>query len=599
MDVNTVPVASVSSSETRIPSLTTTENEEKRLKAEPGVRIQRQVNDRPDSDELDAAASTGQMASENSSAESRGSCAEEFSSPRPRVLTRTRKLNLLKREPVQKERETHGEQEETEHKKVAELENESKKICDGDGGVGLKKELGLVDCVGLIVGNIIGTGIFVSPRAVLHYTGSVGMSLSVWVASGVVAMFGALCFAELGMMIPQSGGNYTYIHEAFGPIPAFLYLWVAVVVSIPTNRAIAALTFANYCLQPFFPDCQEPPQSALRIVGILIIVLLTWVNSRRVKWATSVQDMLALTKVLALIMIIGIGINRLAWGGTHNYDDPMEGTNWNPVFIATAFYHTLFAYDGWDSLNMVREELKDPVRNMPRAIAISLSSVIVIYILTNVAYFAILTPEQMLTSTAVAVTFGNLTLGVMAWMIPIFVACSTGGALNGSVFSSARLLFVSSRRGQLPKVFSYVHAQNCTPIPALVFITCLSMVMFVTSDVRTLINYLAFSSNLLGLTCIGSFFWFRLKQPERDRPIKVWIIFPIVYFIISVFLTVFPVIRQPLEVLAALVAIGTGLPVYYLTIHRKEKPQKLRNAMDKVTYLCQMLFLSVPEEKTG
>nr|XP_053627422.1 large neutral amino acids transporter small subunit 2-like [Cherax quadricarinatus] len=525
MDVNTVPVASVSSSETRIPSLTTTENEEKRLKAEPGVRIQRQVNDRPDSDELDAAASTGQMASENSSAESRGSCAEEFSSPRPRVLTRTRKLNLLKREPVQKERETHGEQEETEHKKVAELENESKKVCDGDGGVGLKKELGLVDCVGLIVGNIIGTGIFVSPRAVLHYTGSVGMSLSVWVASGVVAMFGALCFAEL--------------------------------------------------------------------------VLLTWVNSRRVKWATSVQDMLALTKVLALIMIIGIGINRLAWGGTHNYDDPMEGTNWNPVFIATAFYHTLFAYDGWDSLNMVREELKDPVRNMPRAIAISLSSVIVIYILTNVAYFAILTPEQILTSTAVAVTFGNLTLGVMAWMIPIFVACSTGGALNGSVFSSARLLFVSSRRGQLPKVFSYVHAQNCTPIPALVFITCLSMVMFVTSDVRTLINYLAFSSNLLGLTCIGSFFWFRFKQPERDRPIKVWIIFPIVYFIISVFLTVFPVIRQPLEVLAALVAIGTGLPVYYLTIHRKEKPQKLRKAMDKVTYLCQMLFLSVPEEKTG
>ncbi|KAG7169553.1 Large neutral amino acids transporter small subunit 2-like [Homarus americanus] len=442
-----------------------------------------------------------------------------------------------------------------------------------DSGVKLRKELGLVDCVGLIVGNIIGSGIFVSPGGVLHYSGSVGMSLAVWVASGFVSMVGALCYAEMGAMIPQSGAEYTYLHEAFGPLPAFLQVWISVMIGIPGNRAIGSLTFANYVLQPFFPSCQGPPDSALRIVGALLIVTLTYINSRKVKWATTVQDVLALTKVLALIMIIVVGINHLARGRSDNFADPMANTNWNPAFIATA--------------------------NMPRAIAISLCSVMVIYILTNVAYFAVLTPHEILSSTAVAVVFGNLTLGVMAWTIPIFVACSTGGGLNGSIFASSRLLFVSSRRGHLPRALSFVHTEHYTPVIALVFSACISMLMYVTSDVRVLINYLSFAHNLLGLGCIAAFFWFRIKQPDRPRPIKVWIGFPIVFFFISLFLTVFPIIRQPLEVLVALVVFGTGIVVYYLAIYREKKPKRLMRTMDKLTYVCQMLFLVVPEEKTN
>ncbi|XP_069166801.1 large neutral amino acids transporter small subunit 1-like [Procambarus clarkii] len=123
--------------------------------------------------------------------------------------------------------------------------------------------------------------------------------------------------------------------------------------------------------------------------------------------------------------------------------------------------------------------------------------------------------------------------------------------------------------------------------------------MFVTSDVRVLINYLAFAGSMVELGGIGAFFWFRVNQPERHRPIKVWLGFPIMHLIIVGFLTVFPVIRQPLEVVAALVVIGTGIPVYYLAIHRQDKPKKLLYAMDKVTYVCQMLFLAVPEERTS
>ncbi|XP_069954142.1 Y+L amino acid transporter 2-like [Cherax quadricarinatus] len=420
------------------------------------------------------------------------------------------KTDVHKREPVKE-------------KNVAEVEDVSKLCSEEQGGCGvkLKRELGLLDCVGFTLGYIIGSGIFVSPRTVLQYTGSVGMSLAVWVVSGAVCMCGAFCHTEMSLMIQESGGRYIYLQEAFGPIPAFLYLWQTIMISVPSNRAIGALTFANYILKPFLPDCQDPPQSTLRIVGILLIVTLVWVNSRKVKWATRVQNILSLTKVLSLIMIIVLGIYYLAWGRTHNYDDVMAATNWHPAFIATAFYHTLFTYSGWDNTTLILEEVKDPLRNVPRAITISLTSITIIYVLTNVAYFAVLTPSQMLSSAAVAVVFGNLTMGVMAWMIPILVASSTSGCANGAIFANARVLFVSSRRGQLPRVFSHLHVHNCTPIPALIFIATITTMMFVTSDMIVLINYYSFSKNIFELGTIIAFFWFRIKQPDRHRPIKV------------------------------------------------------------------------------
>nr|XP_053644394.1 Y+L amino acid transporter 2-like isoform X2 [Cherax quadricarinatus] len=333
------------------------------------------------------------------------------------------------------------------------------------------------------------------------------------------------------MIFRQNGGSYIYLQEAFGPIPAFLHLWMSVLISTPSKRAIGALTFANYIIKPFFPECQEPPKSALRMVGILFIVTLAWVNSRKVKWATRVQNTLALTKVLALIMIIVIGINYLAWGRTHNYRHIMVGTNWDPASIATAFYQSLYAYSGWGNVGLILEEIKDPTRNVPKAIAISFTSITVIYVLTNGAYLAVLTPSQMLSSAAVAVA-------------------------------------------------------------------SITMMMFVTSDVVVLINYLSFSGSLVELGSMIAFFWFRIKQPDRHRPMKVWIGLPIIYFMVSVFLTVLPVVRQPLEVLVAVIVIITGLPVYYFTIHRQKKPQKLLQVMDKVEYLCQLVFLTVPEDKT-
>ncbi|XP_063596532.1 Y+L amino acid transporter 2-like [Penaeus indicus] len=463
-------------------------------------------------------------------------------------------------------------------------------------GIKLRRELGLLDCVGLLVGNIIGSGIFVSPRGVLRYSGSVGMSLAIWVASGFACMVSSLCYAELGTMIPQSGGSYTYLHEAFGPMVAFLDLWLSVTIGIPCGRAIGALTFANYVVQPFFPTCAHVPQAAVKLLAIALIFFLTWVNCRRVQWATTVQDAMALTKVLALIIIIIGGMHHLARGHTENFENVMDGTNWHPALIATTFYHTLWAYAGWNGLNTIIEELKDPFKSMPRAIAISLTCVTLIYILTNVAYFAVLTPEEILSSEAVAVSFGQRILGVLAWTIPIFVACSTGGSMNGNIFGSSRVLFVGARRGHLPRALALVSVESCTPVTSLVFMAAVSLIMFTTSDLRALINYTSFAGNLVGLGVISAFFWFRIKQPDRPRPIKIWIGFAIIELLMSVFLVVFPAVKQPMEVAFALGFAATGLLVYYVTQHRRVTSATLDRAMDKVTYVCQMLFVAVHEE---
>ncbi|KAG0716603.1 Y+L amino acid transporter 2 [Chionoecetes opilio] len=197
------------------------------------------------------------------------------------------------------------------------------------------------------------TGIFESPRAVLQDSGgSVGMSLIVWVLSGVMCIVGAFCYVELGTMIPKSGGTYTYLYEAYGSFPAFIYLFYMVTISIPGGRAVSALTFANYVLQPFFPDGQPPPDSALRLIGIELTVTLTYVNCKKVRWATRVQDLLALTKVFALIVIIVVGVCHLFRGTTQNFEDPMEGTTTHPALLATTFYHTIYAYDGCSFLSV-------------------------------------------------------------------------------------------------------------------------------------------------------------------------------------------------------------------------------------------------------
>ncbi|XP_074645280.1 Y+L amino acid transporter 2-like [Tubulanus polymorphus] len=464
-----------------------------------------------------------------------------------------------------------------------------------DTQVKLKKNISLGSGVGIIVGVIVGSGIFVSPKGVLQKSGSVFGSLVIWAACGVISLIGSLCYAELGTCILKSGADYAYINEAFGALPAFLYLWVAVLIIVPVGNAITALTFANYILQPFFPSC-EIPDEAVRLIAASCIALLTFINCYNVKLAARVTDVFTVTKVFALLVIIITGFVMMGQGHVQNFKSPFEGAASSPGSYAVAFYSGLFSYAGWNYLNFVTEELVEPYKNLPRAIWISMPLVTTVYVLANVAYFTVLTPQELLESNAVAVTFADKTLGVMSWVMPIFVACSTFGGLNGGIFASARLFFVGARSGHLPDALALINIKYYTPIPSLLFGCVISMVYLCTNDVYKLINYTTFvESSFIGLSIMG-LLYLRWKRPDLHRPIKINLFFPILFLCICVFLVMFPLFDTPLECLIGASIVASGVPVFLIGVRWKNKPSGLQKIIKKATVRSQKLLYCTQEE---
>ncbi|XP_015495813.1 B(0,+)-type amino acid transporter 1 isoform X2 [Parus major] len=409
----------------------------------------------------------------------------------------------------------------------------------------LQKEVGLISGICMIVGTIIGSGIFVSPKSVLANVEAVGPCLTIWAACGVLATLGALCFAELGTMITKSGGEYPYLMEAFGPIPAFLFSWTSLLVTKPSSFAIISLSFAEYASAPFYPGC-DPPQVVIKCLAAAAIVVITIVNALSVKLASYLQNFLTAAKMIIVTIIIVSGIVLLAQGKTENFKDSFKDSKISASTISLAFYNGLWAYDGWNQLNYITEELKNPYRNLPLSIIIGIPLVTVCYVLINISYFTVMTSTELLQSQAVAVTFGNRVLYPATWVVPLFVVFSTLGSANGTCFTAGRLVYVAGREGHMLKVLSYISVKRLTPAPAIIF--------------------------------------------------YVPIIIPVIVTGVSVVLVLAPIISAPeLAYLYCTLFILSGLIFYALFVHFKFSwAQKIS---EPITMHLQMLLEVVPEEE--
>lgn len=454
--------------------------------------------------------------------------------------------------------------------------------------------MGFVSGTALIVGTMIGSGIFVSPKGVLQRSGSVGLSLIVWIGSGLISLLGALCYAELGTLITKSGAEYSYILESFGGLLAFLFSWISVFVLKPAMLSIICMTLSEYIVQPFYPECQAD-SFAIKLITIFFIITITYVNCYSVSLATSTQNIFTAAKLLAIIIIVIGGAVHLLQGNTEHISKGFEGSK-SVRDIASSFYYGLWAYDGWNNLNYVTEELINPYRNLPLAIIFGIPIVTVCYVLVNISYMSVMTIEEILISDAVAVTWGNRILGFAAIIMPISVALSSFGAGNGSCFTSGRLAFVAAREGHLIDVLSFVDMSRYTPSPALVFNAFLSIILVIPGNIESLIDFFSFTAWLFYGVTMLALIVLRYKAPYKDkhRPYKVHLSIPIAVFIISIYLVVCPILEDPrIEYLYATMYIVSGLLVYLLFVKYKFRCTTI---VALITRSTQLIFSAVPCE---
>lgn len=459
-----------------------------------------------------------------------------------------------------------------------------------------KQKLSLFNGINIIVGCMIGSGIFISPTGILEKANSVGLTLMIWVLCGAFSAIGAVCYIELGLMIKKSGADYAYIYEAYGPLMAFIRLWIECMIIRPAILTIVGLAFAQYALKPFYPDC-DPPGSAVILLCVLCNGFLTWVNCYGVKLAARFQDVFTVAKVLALIVLIVAGMIMLGLGHTGNFDNAFEGSA-GPLKTSVAFYAGLFAYNGWNFLNFIIEEVDEPEKNLPIAIIISMSLVTVVYVLVNISYFTLLSPVQMLTTPAVAILFAEKVFGPVAFIIPICVAMSCFGTFNGVLLTSSRLFYVGAREGHMPQVFTMKSVTHDTPMPAVIFTAFLSLVYLAISDnIFALMNCLSFCGWLAIGVAISVIPYLRWKRPDMPRPYKVNILLPFIYMACTVFILVFPLIDEPVPTLIGLCLVLSAIPVYYILVVFGHRLKGLHPLVDQLTLQFQKLCNIARDEK--
>ncbi|KAM4711815.1 cystine/glutamate transporter [Anableps anableps] len=461
--------------------------------------------------------------------------------------------------------------------------------------VHLRREIGLLPAVSFIIGTVVGSGIFIAPKGVLMNSGSVGLSLLVWALCGILSLFGALCYAELGTTFTKSGGHYTYLLETLGPLPAFLRLWVEFLFIRPAVASYVSLTFGRYVVEPLFAPCPAP-MALIKLVSILGVTFVVAVNCWSVSMASRTQVTLTFIKMFALVLIIVPGIIALAKGKTENFQNGFELDSITLDRLPLAFYNGLYAYGGWFYLNFVTEEVINPNRNIPLAIICSMVTVTVFYVLVNVAYYTMMTPGELLLSDAVAVTFANRALQGLASVIPILVALSCLGALNGSFFGSPRMLFVGAREGHWPPIFSMIHIRRRTPLPAVLLLYPLVVVMLITGEIYQLINFASFSRwFFIALATLGMLIH-RYRFPHHPRPFKVPLAIAVTFTVVCFFIVGLSLYSDPWNTGRSCALTLTGVPVYYATVYRLRVPHRLMHIFNYCSKQLQILLEVAQQE---
>ncbi|RDL35483.1 uncharacterized protein BP5553_07414 [Venustampulla echinocandica] len=484
----------------------------------------------------------------------------------------------------------------------------------GGGSLEKHKTLTYLNGLSLIVGLIIGSGIFSSPSQVNSNAGSAGASLIVWAIAGILAWTGASSYAELGGAIPLNGGAQVYLSKIFGELFGFLFTWCAVVVLKPGSTAIIAIIMGEYFVRAFIgAEAENVNPWINKSVALVGLILVTFLNCISTRLGTKMGDMFMFLKFIALLGVTVIGIvvaiTGVSFSGEANQDWKtigwFEGTSTSASSWAVALYAGLWAFDGWDNTNYVVGEFRNHARDLPRVIHTAMPLVILSYILANVAYFFVLPLKTINSSNTVAVMFGSKVFGPAGSLVlALVVSASCFGALNATTFTSGRLVYAAGKEGYLPAVFGMIGVGNndaastrlrtrnwaskrmarmfgdedtglfFTPIYAMVLNASLTTAYICVGEFGTLVTFYGVAGYTFYFMTVLGLIVLRVREPNLERPYKTWITTPIIFCCVSLFLLSRAVFAEPLQTVIVVAFVVAGIPIYYWRIRGRDHVTK-------------------------
>jgi len=439
----------------------------------------------------------------------------------------------------------------------------------------LKRDLGPWAAASIVIGTVIGSGIFLVPHDMILRVGTPGWVFVVWIFGGLLTLAGALSYAELAAAIPEAGGEYAYLREAYGPVWGFLYSWTQMWVAKSGSIATLATGFFYY-LANFFPALDGvfyrlplplgPHGAPLdfhwgQLLAIGLIAALAWLNYFGVKLGGEVQVAVTAVKVF---LIAGIIVAGLGFGSPHA-PAPVSAAPLTAAGFFAALVAALWAYDGWNNVAMVASEVRDPQRNLPRALIGGTLAVIAIYLLANAAYFRVLSPEAVGASPRVAAEMMRRILGgAGAGGVSIAAMISIFAALNGSILTGSRVPYAAARQGYFFRAIARVDEKHRAPGVSILALCTWSALLVLSGSYRQLFTYVIFASWILYGMATAAVIVLRIKRPDLPRPYRTlgYPVVPILFVLVAGIFIISTLWDSPRESLMGIVLILLGLPFY-------------------------------------